>query len=127
MGYLNHQESLLYASNADLLLLIVGPGEKNKSVYTGKVFEYLRLGKRILALSPSESLVEALINKTSRGANYEFEDVQGMQEYILSLYKEWETKEFLDLVINEDIRGFERRQLTQKLSDVFTEVIKENN
>lgn len=50
-----------------------------------------------------------------------------MQEYILSLYKEWETKEFLDLVINEDIRGFERRQLTQKLSDVFTEVIKENN
>ncbi|WP_405132543.1 glycosyl transferase [Paenibacillus sp. FSL H8-0175] len=127
LGYLNHQESLLYASNADLLLLIVGPGEKNKSVYTGKVFEYLRLGKRILALSPSESLVEALINKTSRGANYEFEDVQGMQEYILSLYKEWETKEFLDLVINEDIRGFERRQLTQKLSDVFTEVIKENN
>ncbi|WP_339813105.1 methyltransferase [Paenibacillus sp. FSL R7-0189] len=124
-GYLNHNDSLSYASNADLLLLIVGPGEKNKSVYPGKVFEYLRLGKRILALSPSGSLVEALINKTSRGENYEFEDVQGMQDYIIRMYKEWEAGSYSDLSINGDIKRFERRQLTRKLSDIFTETIKE--
>lgn len=83
------------------------------------------MGKRILALSPSGSLVEALINKTSRGENYEFEDVQGMQDYILRMYKEWEAGSYSDLSINGDIKRFERRQLTRKLSDIFTETIKE--
>ncbi|MEH7125680.1 methyltransferase domain-containing protein, partial [Bacillus sp. JJ1773] len=118
-GYLSHDESLVLSSKADLLLLVIGSGEKNKSVYTGKFFEYLRICKPILSLSPKGSIVEELINKTNRGKNIEFDDIQGIEDYILSRYREWEKGNQVELEITEDIYRFERRQLTKKLSVIF--------
>ncbi|KAF6587335.1 MULTISPECIES: methyltransferase domain-containing protein [Paenibacillus] len=122
LGYLDHQKSLAYAYESDLLLLIVGPGEQNKSVYTGKIFEYLRMGKRILSLSPRDSLVEELIVTTNRGRNFDFYDVENIEEYILSMYKLWEEDSYSDLDKNNTIERFERRELTKTLSGVFDEV-----
>ncbi|MGG4400552.1 methyltransferase domain-containing protein [Paenibacillus amylolyticus] len=123
LGYLDHHTSLIQANNSDLLLLIVGPGEKNKSVYTGKVFEYLRLSKRILSLSPEGSLVEELINETERGLNCDFNDLKNMEDYILQMYKQWEENEYTDLEVTEEIKMYERKQLTKKLGEVFDEVV----
>ncbi|TCJ06386.1 methyltransferase domain-containing protein [Cytobacillus praedii] len=124
-GYISHEESLVLASKADLLLLVIGPGEKNKSVYTGKLFEYLRLCKPILSLSPQESIAEELINKTNRGKNIEFNNIQGIEDYILSTYKQWQKGNQVKLDITDDIQQFDRMQLTKKLSIIFDKVISE--
>lgn len=118
-GYLTHKESLEMSINADLLLLIIGKGSENKTVYTGKVFEYLRLCKPILSLSPKDSLVDRLINDTSIGTNVEFDDVQKIEKTILEAYKSWENNELPVIEINEEIQKFERRNLTQKLCNLF--------
>lgn len=123
-GYLNHKESLRQANNADLLLLIVGDGEKNKSVYSGKVFEYLRLCKPILSLSPKNSLVEQLINKTNRGKNVEFNDVDGIEKHIFEMYKRWEADNLPTLDISDNINKYDRVNLTRKLSTIFNEELK---
>jgi glycosyltransferase involved in cell wall biosynthesis len=123
LGYLDHQDSLVYANRSDLLLLIVGPGDNNKSVYTGKIFEYLRLGKRILSLSPKNSLVEALITETRRGENFDFYDVKNMENYILRMYKLWVENLYADLEIDATIQSFEREKLTGMLSSVFNEAV----
>ncbi|GEM_PF-86019 len=122
-GYRNHKESLDLASNSDLLLLIIGNGVENRSVYTGKVFEYLRLCKPILSLSPKESLVEKLIDKTNRGKNFEFDDIQGIEDYILEMYIKWENGLLCEFQITEDVREFERKRLTSKLSDIFNKIM----
>lgn len=122
-GYLNHKESLDLATNSDLLLLIIGSGVENRSVYTGKVFEYLRLCKPILSLSPKESLVEKLIDKTNRGKNFEFDDIQGIEDYILEMYIKWENGLLCEFQITEDVREFERKRLTSKLSDIFNKIM----
>ncbi|MGO4733178.1 methyltransferase domain-containing protein [Paenibacillus sp. 2KB_22] len=123
LGYLDHHTSLIQANNCDLLLLIVGPGERNKSIHTGKVFEYLRLGKRILALSPEGSLVEELINDTQRGLNCDFNDIQKMEDYILQMYKQWEAGAYTDLEVTGKIEMYQRKQLTKNLSEVFNEIV----
>lgn len=90
--YTEHSVSLQKASEATVLLLIVGPGEKNKSVYPGKIFEYLRLGKPIISLSPIGGVVDTLIQQTKRGYNVDFDNIRGIEQSILQLYKKWEKK-----------------------------------
>lgn len=123
LGYMNHKESLVKAISSDLLLLVVGSGENNKGIYTGKLFEYLRLCKPILSLSPKESLVEKLLDKTKRGKNIDFDDVEGIEEYILEAYKKWENGTLAEFSVTEDIKEYERKGLTKKLSEIFSEIV----
>ncbi|MCY6353857.1 glycosyltransferase [Clostridium sp. ZS2-4] len=121
--YLPHAQSLIEASKADLLLLIVGKNPKLKSAYTGKIFEYLRLKTPILSLSPENSVVEDLLNITSCGKNFEFNDITSIENYIRELYINW-TQDNLNIHINEEeLKKFDRKFLTYKLSKVFDNIV----
>ncbi|MGG3856040.1 glycosyltransferase [Caldifermentibacillus hisashii] len=125
-GYVSHKESLQIASEADILLLIVGPGEKNKAMYPGKLFEYLRLQKPILSLAPKESVVEKLINELDRGINVYFNDIKAIERALFSMYQGWENGEIQNYELNEDIVSFERKALTKKMATVFNQVYMKN-
>lgn len=123
-NYTSHKESLELCTNANLLLLVIGQDEKVKSVYTGKIFEYLRLKKPILSLSPKESLVEELLNRTGCGFNVEYNDIESIQNVVLKYYNDWKNNK--QLVVNEDeIKKYERKNLTKKLSQVFNSLLEE--
>lgn len=127
IDYLPHKESLLHALNADLLLLIVGEDPKVKSVYTGKIFEYLKLKNPILALSPKESVIEQLLNETGCGKNIEFNNISGIENYITAQYNNW-LNDNMKLNINEEeIKKYDRKNLTHILSKVLDEVIEKVN
>lgn len=125
-GYISHQESLKLATNANLLLLIVGPGEKNKATYPGKLFEYLRLGKPILSLSPVGSEVENLIKEFNRGYNVDFNDIDNIEKCLLIEYNKWLTGDSSIKNVN-NTRQFERKNLTKKLSEVLNSLVPEQN
>lgn len=124
--YMSHEESVELSINSNLLLLIVGPGEKNKGVYTGKVFEYLRMGKPIVALSPKESVVEKLLKETNCGENFEFDDITGIENYILKAYKKWKSNPVSDHIINDNIAKYEREHLTKRLAKILDELYEIN-
>ncbi|MCY6485791.1 glycosyltransferase [Clostridium aestuarii] len=122
LAYLSHKDSLQQTANADLLLLIIGSNPKVKCVYTGKVFEYIRLKKPILALSPSGSVVDELLNKTNCGKNIDFSDIPGIEGYIYQQYVNW-TKNISINTNENEIKQFERKSLTSNLSTVFDEIL----
>jgi Glycosyltransferase len=122
-GYLSHQESLAKANESDALALIVGSGEKNKAIYPGKVFEYLRLNKPILALSPAESLVDHLVTELGRGVNVDFDDVSGIEAAFLELYVQWREDRLPHFKTNEQVQQYERRNQTQALVSRFEHVL----
>ncbi|WP_125154756.1 glycosyltransferase [Clostridium rectalis] len=121
--YMSHKDSINLSMNSDMLLLIVGLDEENKRIYTGKIFEYLRMNKPILSLSPKHSVVEELLNENQCGENFEFKDIIGISEYIFKKYKEWENGIESKNNNNQLIKKYERRELTQQLSSVFEEVL----
>jgi len=57
-----YRQSLKFVINADILLLVSGPG---KGVLTTKVFEYLATAKPILALTPSNGALAHLLSFTN--------------------------------------------------------------
>ncbi|GEM_PF-802220 len=125
IGYLNHLQSIEKAIQADLLLLIIGKEEKWKSVHAGKVFEYLRLCKPIISMSPKNSVTENLLEKFSRGRNFEFDDSQGIEDYILEMYRKWEKDELNEFKITKDIKLYDRITLTNKLTNIFDSLLVE--
>lgn len=125
-GYKPHRESIELANHSNLLLLIVGSGDENKGIYTGKIYEYLRLCKPILALSPKDSVVDNLLQKLDRGKNIPFDNIADIEDYIVEMYKLWEKNNYPILKLEESIKDFDREELTNKLSKIFNSALKLN-
>lgn len=119
VGYLDHKESLILSSKMNCCLLIIGKGEKKKSVYTGKVFEYLRLGKPILSLAPNDGVVSKLLKETGTGYNCEIDDVNSIENILTDLYSKWQTNDEEIYRCNDGIEKYERKNLTHDLVDIF--------
>ncbi|WP_226678953.1 FkbM family methyltransferase [Mesobacillus jeotgali] len=127
-GYLNHKESLELAAKADALLLILGPGEKNNGVYPGKIFEYLRLCKPILSLSPKGSIVEELLDRTNRGYNADFDNIEEIERHFFSLYKEWKNgSQTTSMKIDNSITVYERKNTTAHLAKIFNNLVEDHS
>lgn len=62
-GYVSHQEALVWMAGSDLLLL----AEPNPSAFTGKVFEYLGLGRPVLGMVHPESPAAKLLQEAAAG------------------------------------------------------------
>lgn len=121
--YVPHIESLINANSSNLLLLVVGNDEKVKRLYPGKIFEYLRLKKDILSLSPQGSVIESLLNETKCGKNFEYNDIPGMKKYILDCYNLWRKDKTYNEFDDSKIQRFNRLALTGDLVKVFEELL----
>ncbi|MEG6612754.1 glycosyltransferase [Pseudoclostridium thermosuccinogenes] len=122
LGYLNHKDSLRLAAKVDSLLLIVGSEKRTGAVYPGKLFEYLRLNKPILSLSPIGGVVDKLIKDLDRGFNIEFLDVEGIEKAYLNMYQMWKDGKLKSYNTTENIMQFDRKVLTKRLVALFDEL-----
>ena len=66
-GYVSHIEALQSNQNAHILLLLAGCDAKFKYFFTGKIFDYLRIGKPILAIVPKDGIVDKTLQETGHG------------------------------------------------------------
>lgn len=121
-GYMSHQESLEIAMNADVLLLFGEIGEGSKVIYTGKVFEYLRMKKPVFCFSAKGGVLDKLINETRTGKNIEYDDYDSIEEYLMLLYKKWERGERAMEVKEEEIEKYSRENETKRLAAVFDSI-----
>ena len=121
-GYVSHEEALQANLESDLLLLLVGDEDRFKPVYTGKVFDYLRSGKPVLALGPEEGAVDHLLSATGHGKTFLSTQISEIKEMILAEYEKWLNAECNTYFVSPAIKAHERKYLTMKLADVFHRV-----
>lgn len=121
IDYLPHKKCLEEGAKSDMLVLYVGEEDELKSVYTGKVFEYLRLLKPIIAISPKNSEVEQLLITTKRGENFNATNYSKIKDFILNYYNNWKIGTWEELEL-KSIQKYERQELTMSLSKLFDEM-----
>ncbi len=117
-GYKNHKECLEILSGMDILCFILdSPNPNAQNTIGGKVYEYLRLGKPILALVPENGEAAQLITETSSG-----KVINPINEKnIVKTLQDWlNDKPVLSRKIALDT--FERRNLAQKYATFFEKV-----
>lgn len=122
-GFLPHKESLQKLYQSDTSILILNDIPAIKGMIPAKAYEYLRLNRPILLLHRKGSFLSKLIEDTSTGFTVNINDRTEIVKGLLTMYKNWENRK-LDHNPNwEEIRKYERRYLTQKLSNIFNRLI----
>lgn len=123
-GYVDHISSINFLLKSHLLLYIVdSDGDFWKGEVAGKLYEYLASGKPILAFAPREGESERIIQRANAGWILDLKNKQGVKDKLKELYNFFLKNELRVEPDNLFIQGFERKNLTQKLSSVFAECL----
>lgn len=120
--FVSHDESLKELTKSDLLLLIIDDAPGNERIYTGKIFEYIRTGKPVLAIVP-DGVARDLIIDTRAGYVVYPSKLEEIEEVFYSAYID-----FLDgnRDFNPDwakIREFSRERQAEKLDKIIRSII----
>lgn len=113
------QKMLTLSSGSDFLFIVMPSSAK---WIPGKLFEYLRLGKPIIALTPEDGDAAKIIRNANAGFILSFDKLQMKWQLktILENYKNGIIDTFMPN--NEYISQYERGVLARKLADIFNKV-----
>lgn len=116
---LPRKKALAFALGSDFLFVVMPPYAK---WIPTKIYDYLRLGKPILALVPADGDAAKIVREARAGfvLSHEPEEMKGQ---LKSIFGEWREGKFKDFHPDWDyVAQFERRKLVQKIAAVFDEV-----
>jgi glycosyltransferase involved in cell wall biosynthesis len=78
-GYVSHEQSLRFLSEADLLVVIVDEIDGSDRIATSKIYEYIASRRPILALVPEVGTIADLVKQTRSGVVVSNRDVEGIR------------------------------------------------
>ncbi|MBC7884007.1 MAG: glycosyltransferase [Saprospiraceae bacterium] len=120
IGYVPHAEAIKYQNTAQILLLMINKTTNNKSILTGKIFEYLASGRPVLCIGPKDGDASDIIMKANAGIVLDYDDVEGLVDYLKDCYKKYLSG---NLHANTSgIKIFSRYELTGKLAKLLNEI-----
>ena len=117
LGYVSHQEAIQLQHNAQILLLVEMDRLETKAIIPGKLFEYIAAKRPIIAMGPSGSDVETIIEETNSGKYFGYSEEEKLKDQIRSYYKEF--KQGSIIINSQSISKYSRRALTSKMSDLI--------
>lgn len=116
----SHGDSIKRMLEADALLLYITSGKNTESILTGKIFDYIRTGKPILSLVPSNGLAAEIVRKSNTGFVAEPSDQDQTDIVLLKLYELWKDDLLHTIKPNmQYISGFRREKLTLDLANLL--------
>ena len=118
VDFVPHDEAINIMMSSFVLLLIIPKTEDNKSILTGKVFEYLATGKPILVLGPLDNKAAQIVQQANAGAVFDYDDAEGMKNFLLQQYQKFLNRKYPETDI-EFIRRFSRKSLTGKIAEII--------
>ncbi|WP_299012353.1 glycosyltransferase family 4 protein [uncultured Polaribacter sp.] len=119
-GYVSHKKAIAFQNKSQVLLLLIPNVPNNKGILTGKLFEYLKAKRPILAIGPENGDLAAVLKDTNAGTVIDFKDHQKMKEEILRLYTLFKANKLkLD---SKNIQRYHRKALTEQLAFIIKNV-----
>lgn len=109
ISYVDHSAAVQFMLNTSVLLLIIPDHRSNKSIITGKIFEYIASGRPIICLGPSDGDAAEIIRTGGYGRTFEYSDSKGIYEYLIQLISG------KSITQKNSNAFYSRRELTKKL------------
>jgi glycosyltransferase involved in cell wall biosynthesis len=84
--YVDHATAIRYMLDTSVLLLIIPDHHSNKSIITGKLFEYIASGKPLICLGPTDGDAAGFLSKTGHGITFSYSDSNGISDFLSSVF-----------------------------------------
>ncbi len=111
--YVDHRSAIKYMFESSLLLLIIPDHKSNKSIITGKIFEYLATGRPVLCLGPEDGDAASILNESGHGKTVSYGDSVSILNFIESAI----AGNYLSGKVKSG--AYSRKNLTGKLSSLL--------
>jgi glycosyltransferase involved in cell wall biosynthesis len=115
--YCEHPVAIRHMMDSTLLLLIIPEHPSNKSILTGKIFEYLATEKPILLLGPADGDAAQLLLRCGYQGIFDYNDVQGIKSFIQKVAEGTPVKR------SGHHLEYSRRALAVKLGDLLNSLL----
>ncbi len=119
-GYMSHHESIQKLYESDILLLSMGSGKGLENFYSGKIFEYIRVNRPILATVPEKGAAASVIRETHTGIVVDPENSVGIEEALVHYYEQWKSGKLSHDPVWDAIEKYSRVQQTKQLAHLLT-------
>jgi glycosyltransferase involved in cell wall biosynthesis len=117
VGYVSHRKAIEYQNTSQVLLLLIPNVKNNKGILTGKLFEYLKAKRPILAMGPEDGDLAKILKETNAGVVVNFDAEEKLKLQLLELYEKFKEKK---LIVNSvHIEKYHRKELTKKLAFIL--------
>ena len=120
IGVVDHRNALELMQNSNSLLLLVNKANDYQGRIPAKAFEYLGAKKPILLIGPKSGDIHQVIKRNVTFIDYNEVDEAIYHQKLDLIFKSTFTYSHED-------ETFERKKLTQRLIDVFDEVLKQQS
>jgi len=107
--YVDHPAAIKFMLNSTVLLLIIPDHQSNKSIITGKLFEYIASGKPVVCLGPADGDAAGIIRDTGHGMTFSYTDSKWISEYLSTLISD------ISIIEKMSPEVFSRLELTRKI------------
>jgi glycosyltransferase involved in cell wall biosynthesis len=113
LQYITHSEAVTHMMNSTYLLLIIPDHRGNKSIITGKLFEYIAAGKPIICLGPIEGDAADIIKTVGAGETFRYDDSRSISDYLKQ-----PLNSLSQSIQNKKIK-YSRKELTGKIFEIL--------
>ena len=117
----DHKKALEYLVNSDALLLFIA-SKNGKGFLTGKLFEYIRSQKPILAMIPEDGEAEEILRNSKNNYITQMENTDGIKEQIIGLINDLKNEKTPKIGFDDE---FSREKQTEKFINEFENIIKD--
>jgi len=122
--YLSHRELIVAERRAAVLLLLVNRSPNAKGILTGKLFEYLAIGRPILSIGPPDGEAAQILEETKRGKTSFYDDQDDIRKNLWEYYRLWKEN---DIFKSDNTTNYSRQLLSKEISELFFELTKQNH
>jgi len=123
LGLLPHDKALELQKSSQVLLLVVNNTPNAKGIVTGKFFEYLAVGKRILAIGPTDGDLAEIIRETGSGDVIGYDDVDSAFQTLTQYFNLFEQGKMYPEP--KGIEKYSRKALTGRLAEILNQITNE--
>lgn len=120
VGYVSHKEALQLQHNAQLLLLLEIDSPETRAIIPGKLFEYIRAERPIIAIGPDGSDIKAVLEESKSGTFFTSAEKKQLKTSIVAFYKAYKNDGIQGGAVH--ISKYTRKHLTKKMAQVLMEL-----
>ncbi len=120
-GYVPHNRAVALQKQSQVLLLLLPNTKNSKGILTGKLFEYLKAERPILAIGNTDGDLATILKETNAGTIVDFLDKSKLKSVILELYAKFKNGNLR--VDSKNTTQFHRKNLTKQLSEIIKNLI----
>lgn len=113
-GYVEHSRAVQLQRQASVLLLLEIDSRVTSAIIPGKLFEYLAANRPIVAIGPANWDAGIIVNKTSTGKVFTYDEFEKLKTFIRELYEKYNDR--VPAVQPKNIEEFHRESLTSELA-----------